>query len=163
MRLLKDEEIKFSADRFLVKWLFAKTNEHFRLVQARFAKTNEYFRLVQVRFVRHYEGYILREFQILRLNLNGFNFFFYWTNRSILMFHVSFCRYFEYLHFFYTEFFSYNQYLSFYKRKNVLFATIRFFFAHFLHKSRVSNICISFLMAFRDFHEEKCWFIIFVR
>ena len=75
---LKDEKIKFSADRFLVnKWLFAKTNEHFRLVQARFAKTNEHFRLVQARFVRHYEGYILREFQILRLNLNGFNFFFY--------------------------------------------------------------------------------------
>jgi len=49
--LCEDEEIKFSADRFLVnKWLFAKTNEHFRLVQARFAKTNEYFRLVQVRF-----------------------------------------------------------------------------------------------------------------
>jgi len=35
MPLLKDEEIKFTADRFLVnKWLFAKkTNEHFGLVQ----------------------------------------------------------------------------------------------------------------------------------
>jgi len=34
MRLLKDEEIKFFADKFLVnKWLFAKTNEYFRLVQ----------------------------------------------------------------------------------------------------------------------------------
>jgi len=33
MRLLKDEKIKL-ADRFLVnKWLFPKTNEHFRLVQ----------------------------------------------------------------------------------------------------------------------------------
>jgi len=34
MQLLKDEEIKFSADKFLVnKWLFVKTNENFRLVQ----------------------------------------------------------------------------------------------------------------------------------
>jgi len=47
MRLLKDEEIKFSTDRFLVnKWLFAKTNEHFR-----------------TRFVRHYEDYILQGFR----------------------------------------------------------------------------------------------------
>jgi len=78
MWLLKDEEIKFSADRFLVNkttWLFIKTNEHFR-----------------AKFVRHYEGYILWEFQTLRLNLNEqrasekkdffikrcFLFFFYW-------------------------------------------------------------------------------------
>ena len=32
--LVKEEEIKFSADKFLVKkWLFAKTNEHFKLIQ----------------------------------------------------------------------------------------------------------------------------------
>jgi len=54
LRLLKDEEIKFSADRFLVnKWLFAKTNEYFRLVQDLFIITR-----------------ILREFQSLRLKLN---------------------------------------------------------------------------------------------
>jgi len=33
VRLLKDEEIKFSADKFLLnKWLFAKINEHFKLI-----------------------------------------------------------------------------------------------------------------------------------
>jgi len=33
-KLLKNEEIKFSADRCLVnKWFFTKTNEHFRLIQ----------------------------------------------------------------------------------------------------------------------------------
>ena len=46
----EDVEIKLSAERFLVnKWLFVKTDEHFRLVQAR--------------FVHYYEGYILREFR----------------------------------------------------------------------------------------------------
>jgi len=32
--LVKKEEIKFSADKFLMKkWLFAKINEYFKLVQ----------------------------------------------------------------------------------------------------------------------------------
>jgi len=104
--LLKDEGIKFSADRFLVnKWLFAKTNEHFRLVQAR------------SKFFRHYKITFYENFKALRLNLNEqiaseerpflviFIFFFYLNNRPILMLHVSFCRYFEYLHFSYQIFF----------------------------------------------------------
>ena len=37
-----------------------------------FAKTNEHSDLFRARFVRHYEGYNLREFQRLRLNLNEY-------------------------------------------------------------------------------------------
>jgi len=53
------KKLSFPTDRFLVnKWLFTKTNEHSGLFRTR--------------FVRHYEGYILREFQRLRLNLNEY-------------------------------------------------------------------------------------------
>ena len=55
MRLLKDKEIKFSADRFLVnKWLSQKLMN----ISGSF----------RAKFVRHYEGY--KNFKALRLNLN---------------------------------------------------------------------------------------------
>ena len=51
MRLLKDEEIKFSADKFLViKWLFAKTNEHFR------RSTLDLFLIMRAIFYENFEA-----------------------------------------------------------------------------------------------------------
>jgi len=114
-------------------------------------------------------------FEALRLNLNEqrasekknffikrcFLFFFYWTNRSILMLQVSFYNYFEYLHFFIPIFFHIINIFRFISEKRI-FCNYSIFFRIFSSQVwSLSNIRISFLMAFWDFREEKCWFIIF--
>ena len=72
MRLLKNEEIKFSADKFLVnKWLFEELMNISGLFRAR--------------FVRHYEGYILREFQNKKRPRKHFRAIF---NESSIFFHM---------------------------------------------------------------------------
>jgi len=110
----------------------------------------------------HYKGYILREFQSFAFKsqwiesewkkdlFQCFLFFFYWI-KSILMFHLSFYRYFEYLHFLYQIFSHITQYLSFYKRKTSFLQLFDFFFVYFLHKFRVSNIRIFFWWPFETF------------
>jgi len=63
LRLLKDEKIEFSANRFLVnKWLFAKTNEHFRLVQGYICSLRG--------FTFTFTSTFYENFKVLRLNLN---------------------------------------------------------------------------------------------
>jgi len=98
-----------------------------------------------------------KNFGALRLNLDKQRarekkpfpmvFIFFSTNRLILIFHILFCRYFEYLHFLYRTLFPYNQYFSFYKRK-MCFLQLFDFFAHIFI---ISLKHISFLMAFRRF------------
>jgi len=87
----------------------------------------------RARFVRHYEDYILRKFR-------SFAFKSQWTESvwtkifsMILMFHVSFCRYFEYLHFSYWTFFHIIN-ISFYKRKTC-FLQLFDFFSHIFFTS----------------------------
>jgi len=75
-----------------------------------------------------------------------FNFFS--TNRLILMFHVSFCRYFEYLHFLY-RFFSYNQYLSFYKRNSCF---LQLYSIYYYYYSIFFRILFSQVLSLKHVH-----------
>ena len=106
--------------------------------------------LFRIRFVRHYEGYILREFHFFAFKsqqkasekrpFSVFFIFFFWTNKSILMFHVSFCRYFE-SYIFIPNFFYIINIFRFISEKHA-FCNYSIFFAYFLHKSWVSNVRI---------------------
>jgi len=64
--------------------------------------------------------------RVKKRSFSGF-FFFDWTNRSILMFHIfTFCSYFKYLHFLYRFFFIQLVFL-FYKRKTCFLQLFDFF------------------------------------
>jgi len=116
VRLLKDEEIKFSANRFLLnkKCLFAKINEHFKLVQG------YVFVIMKVTF---YEN-----FKALRFNFDEqrtserrlfemiFIFFFYLKNRPILISTSHFVD-ISNIYIFHYELLSIYRHLLFYKRK----------------------------------------------
>ena len=67
------------------------------------------------------------------------------------MFHVSFCRYFEYLHSFLLNFFSYNQYLSFYKRKTCFLQLFDFFSHTFFSSLKSQTYAFLFWWPFETF------------
>ena len=151
MRLLKDKEIKFSTDRFLLnKWLFAKINEHFQ------ACSRLDLFVIMIVILREFQSFAFKsqwtESEWKKTFFDVFKIFFL-LNKSILIFHVSFCSYFEYVYFFIPIFFHTINIFRFINEKR-FFVTFDFFSRIFFTSLESRTYAFLFWWSFNTFFWE---------